>query len=80
MSEIIDTASGMRADKVVRQPSNAMFDDMVELQWTRGLETMKAIFPRKTAQEFLNKHLIPQQEQGILNNVGLNELEPLGTN
>lgn len=80
MSNIIDTSSGMSADNVIRQPSNAMFTDMVELKWTRGFETMNAIFPRKTAEEFLNKHLIPQEQMGLLTNVGIHELEPLGTN
>ena len=81
MSNIIDTASGLHAEKVMRQPSNAMFNDMVQLFWIRASgEEMKAIFPRKTAEEFLSKHLIPQKEQGLLSDVGINELEPLGTN
>lgn len=80
MSNIIDSVSGMKADQVIRQPSNAMFNDMVELFWVRASgETSKAIFPRKTAEEFLNKHLIPQKEQGLLTDAGFNELEPLGT-
>jgi hypothetical protein len=81
MSKIIDTVSGLQATNVLREPSNAIFTDMVQLEWTRsGGETMKVIFPRKTAHEFMEEHLIPQQQQGLLINVGIHELEPLGTN
>lgn len=77
---IQDTVTGIQPG-VIRQPHNANFNDMVQLFWTRNSgEEFKAVFPRKTAEEFLSKHLIPQQEQGLLNNVGITELEPLGTN
>jgi len=81
MSKIIDTSLSLQATSILREPSNAIFTDMVELQWTRnGGETMKVIFPRKTANEFMKEHLIPQQNLGLLINVQLLELEPLGTN
>lgn len=77
---IHDTITGMQPG-VIRQPHNANFEDMVQLLWTRNSgEEFKAIFPRKTAEEFLSKHLIPQQEQGLLSYVGISELEPLGSN
>jgi hypothetical protein len=80
MSNIIDSVSGMKAEQIVKQPGNAMFNDMVELFWTRGSETMTSVFPRQTAEEFLTKHLKPQQEQGLLTDVGIKELGNLGTN
>lgn len=80
MSNIIDTATGLKAEQVVRQPANHMFNDMVELFWIRGTETMTSVFPRNTAEEFLSKHLIPQKEQGLLVDAGIKELGNLGTN
>lgn len=80
MSQIIDTASGQKADQVLKTPSNHLFNDLVELYWVRGAQTMKSVFPRQTAEEFLQKHLIPQKEQGLLNDAGINELGNLGTN
>ena len=82
MSENIihDTISGIQPG-VIRQPHNANFTDMVELFWTRNTgEEMKSIFPRKTAEEFLAKHLIPQKDANLLIEVGIRELEALGTN
>lgn len=80
MSNIIDTATGLHAEKVVRQPANHLFNDMVELFWIRGTEMMTSVFPRATAEEFLSKHLIPQKEQGLLSDAGIKELGNLGTN
>ncbi len=80
MSHIIDSISGQVATQVPRAPANHLFNDLVELFWTRGTETMKSVFPRATAEEFLNKHLIPQKEQGLLTDAGINELGNLGTN
>jgi len=42
-----------------------------EISWTKDGKDMKACFPRDTAQIFMNKHLIPQQNQGIISNVKL---------
>ncbi len=54
--------------------------DMVELHWTRiSGESFKTLYPRHTAQEFLNKHLIPQREQGLLSYVGITELQSIST-
>lgn len=79
MSNIIDSVSGQVANQVEKTPSNHLFNDLVELYWTRGTETMKSVFPRETANEFLAKHLIPQKEQGLLTDAGINELGNLGT-
>ena len=82
MSEnaIHDTITGIRPG-VIRVPATVNFTDMVELFWTRNTgEEMTAIFPRKTAEEFLARHLIPQKEAHLLTEIGINELEPLGTN
>jgi len=80
MSQIIDAATGFSAVQVEKTPANHLFNDLVELYWVRGTQTMKSIFPRATAQEFLSKHLIPQKEQGILTDAGINELGNLGSN
>ncbi len=81
MSKIIDSVSGMHAEGVIRKASNAIFTDMVELFWIRNTgEEFRSIFPRKTANELLKKHLIPQKQQGVLSDVGITELAALGTN
>lgn len=82
MSEnaIHDTIRGIQPG-IIRVPATANFTDMVQLFWIRNTgEEMKAIFPRKTAEEFLKKHLIPQKDAHLLTDVGIKELEPLGTN
>lgn len=79
MSKIIDTNEGLRFG-VHREPDNNEFLDMVTLHWTRNTgETFETVYPRRTAIEFLNKHLIPQRDQGLLSDVGITELESLGT-
>jgi len=79
MSKIHDTVDGERAQGF-HLPSNMEFTDMVTLFWTRNSgESFSAVYPRRTANEFLAKHLIPQQEQGLLSDAGIRELEPLGT-
>lgn len=80
MSEIHDTITGIQPG-VIRVPASANFTDMVQLFWVRNTgEEMKAIFPRKTAEEFLAKHLIPQKDANLLTDARIIELEPLGTN
>jgi len=77
--KIHDTVEGPRHG-IVRTPPNALFTDMVELVWqTQDLSEMTMIFPRKTAEEFLSKHLLPQKEQGILVAAEIRELPNLGT-
>jgi len=66
---------------VIRRPANVMFTDLVELFWTfQDGRKMLNIWPRQTAEEFLNKHLIPQKEQGLLIEAGIRELGRLGSN
>lgn len=79
MSKIHDTLEGERAQGF-HLPSNIEFTDMVTLFWTHfSGERFETVYPRSTANEFLAKHLIPQKEQGLLSDVGIKELQPLGT-
>ena len=48
--------------------------DLVEIYWTKNDKEHKVCFPRETAGVFLNKHLIPQENLGILINVGIREI------
>ena len=56
-------------------PINNQPIDFVELYWTKkNGDNHHACFPRKTAGVILNKHLIPQQDLGILSDAGIREI------
>ena len=55
--------------------SIATDDPFVELYWVKKSgELHAAWFPESIARLMLNKHLLPQQDAGIIRNVGINRI------
>lgn len=49
-------------------------EKFVELYWVKkDGDKITTLWPERTAEEFLSKHLIPQKEKGLLQDVGINK-------
>lgn len=49
-------------------------ENFVELFWIKNTgDRIVSLWPKRTAELFLSKHLIPQKEKGLISDAGIND-------